>query len=61
MTKKHYILLANVIKANYNYDLLTKPQQKAVSNLAYDLAHTLKLQNARFDQDRFLIACGITK
>lgn len=47
MSKKHYIMLASVLKAN-----------KAEFNLCAELAGKLKLDNRSFDIERFLDACG---
>lgn len=58
MTKKDYEMIARVIKGNREYSLMTKPQIKAIDNLAFDLSHVLHLENVRFDSKRFLAACG---
>ncbi len=60
MTKKDYELIANVIKTNINYSLVTKSQKKAIENLAHDLGHSLRLENPKFNTYIFERACGIT-
>lgn len=67
MSKKDYILLARVIKSQVDsastcVDYQDKEQGEYwTKELAKVLAQTLKLENARFDSERFLTACGITK
>ena len=61
MSKKDYILLSKVVNAELNTWQKDSTGYKAVSSVAYTLAQTLKLQNARFDSEKFLTACGIMK
>lgn len=56
MTKKDYVLIANVIKINREYDGV---KVKDIDNLAYSLSHSLRLENAKFDEVKFLVACGV--
>lgn len=67
MTKKDYVMLAAVIKAEL--DLWTqetlipnhyaKNRAYGVRCLAVSLGAKLGLDNPRFDQDKFMIAAGI--
>ena len=62
MSKKDYVLIAKVIMAEritWCKDAIIA--HKAIDSIAHTLAQTLKLENPRFDSDRFLTACGITK
>lgn len=51
MTRKHFIQMANIIKANQ--DLSVRKQS------AEDFARMAKQANPRFDKEKFLKACGI--
>lgn len=57
MSKKDYILLARVIKSNATEWKAESLPARAISKLAYELAKTLKLENPRFDVERFISAC----
>lgn len=75
MTRKDYIAIAECIAQRVeNYTVLRNYHEKVneplqgvhydnridgIERLAYDLSHMLKQDNARFDQDRFLKACGV--
>lgn len=49
MTKKDYILIAEVIRG-------TNTSQKTRREIAYELAERLQKDNPRFDRDRFIFA-----
>ena len=61
MTRKDYVLIAQVIKAQI--DMSDKFQEElskvGAQNIAYDLAWKLSEDNPRFDRSRFLEACGV--
>lgn len=64
MSKKDYILLAGVM-SQYN-KALQAIDYKVTGNalmreLTLTLAQALKNENAKFDTDKFLTACGVTK
>jgi hypothetical protein len=58
MTKKDYILLARVFKMNY--EILQQQGHKMMLWLIVkDLCKELQHDNPRFDQDKFIKACGM--
>jgi len=65
MTRKDYILIASVIKSHLNssYTHINKTTAEteayAVKSLAATMADELAKDNAMFDKDKFLKACGI--
>ena len=68
MTKKDYVKIAAVIKYHINRDssLIAgldsfddQIRYEELSDLAQDLAVVFLEDNPRFDQDRFLEACGL--
>jgi hypothetical protein len=64
MTKKDYVKIAAVIKTNsgletYLSDETNRIYKQAASDIASDLAVVFQSDNNRFDQDRFLEACGL--
>lgn len=65
MTKKDYVLIAEVIRREYvACDQTTNSGQamaEATKDVAYSLAEALKKENARFDYSRFAKACGIVE
>lgn len=67
MTKKDYELLANTIKhERMNWKDNSGPVYgneavKALGQFAGHLADHLSRENERFDRDRFLSACGVTR
>ncbi len=54
MSKKDYIKIADAIKHAAMDD-------KARYSVAYVLAQTFKVDNDRFDYDRFMKACGVAE
>lgn len=73
MTKKDFVLIANVLKvckntfedSMKNHDIedreyaLSKGASEATSMIAEALAESLKRTNPLFDTQRFLTACGV--
>ena len=62
MTKKHYIEIAKIIKANYEEAKTVSPkyrQTKGIELLTSDIMEYFSKENPQFDGERFLIACGI--
>lgn len=66
MTRKDYIIIAAVFKARMDaLQMSTVPgrlqRMLEVRVTAEAMADQLKYDNSRFDHDRFLTACGVTK
>ena len=65
MTRQDYVKIAGVIKKSQEFqhahfsNIITMPICDALSDLAQDLAVIFQSDNPRFDQDRFLEACGL--
>jgi len=59
MSKKDYILIANVIKGESSTWAKQSVGGRAVASVAFFFAEKLAKENPRFDRDRFLTACGI--
>ena len=61
MTRKDYVLIAEVIKTQIELSLKFDEDDSryGAENIAYDLASKLSQDNPRFDRDRFLVACGV--
>jgi len=57
MSKKHYILLARVIKSQVLEREGEQESYIVLKKLSQTLAQTLKLDNPRFDSEKFLKAC----
>jgi hypothetical protein len=57
MTRKDYVMIAEVI--NRNTGSLTESAFIDFARMAEDLATELQNDNPRFDRDRFLTACGV--
>lgn len=56
MTRKDYVLIAEVLK---NFPTYTEQPTDDRDAMAYDFADRLALENPRFDRTRFLIAAGV--
>ena len=54
MTRKDYVMIAEVIATSWHSSAETK------RDLAQNMADALETDNPRFDRDRFLKACGVT-
>lgn len=61
MTRKDYVLIAEVIKTQIELSLKfgEDDARYGAQNIAYDLASKLSQDNPRFDRSRFLQACGV--
>lgn len=59
MSKKDYIMLSKVLRAGLQDEEKDTHSYKAIASIAYSLTQTLKLENSRFDSERFLTACGL--
>jgi hypothetical protein len=61
MTRKDYVLIAEVIKTQIELSLKFEEEESraGAQNIAYDLASKLSQDNPRFDRGRFLQACGV--
>ena len=64
MSRKDYVSAAVIIKEQWDYSrTLEKSQGEAVravlDSVASNLATMFRIDNERFDRDRFLTACGI--
>ena len=59
MTKKDYILIAQVIRDSHQFWTEGKPGQMAESRdtFAFQMSNALKAENPRFDRDIFHEAC----
>ena len=53
MTRKDYVLIADVIATSWHGSAQLKEY------LAVKFADKLAEENPRFDRDRFLVACGV--
>lgn len=60
MSKKNYVLIAKDFKREIE-NSKTIESKKAIENLALVLCLSFRVDNTRFDDTRFLQACGITK
>ncbi len=57
MTRKDYVLIAEVIRTEADTWSATSLQGRAISSLAYRISEALHKDNPRFDSDRFIKAC----
>jgi hypothetical protein len=53
MTRKDYVIIAEVIATSWHDSAETK------RTMAQNMADALQAENARFDRTRFLDACGV--
>lgn len=60
MTRKDYVLIAQAFKAA-SMPNACQETKASLYELAQRLAGILALDNARFDRERFLAACGVAK
>jgi hypothetical protein len=58
MTRKDYQLIASALKESRE-DCITELARLGVQVTAIKIAKALKRDNSRFNEDRFLDACGI--
>jgi hypothetical protein len=64
MTRKDYVMIAEVLRAGINYERdfnKSEESAKAIQSVAEFMAGVLAQDNPRFDRDRFLVASGIYK
>jgi hypothetical protein len=61
MTRKDYVLIAEVIKTQIEMSIKFEEEESraGAQNIAYDLAWKLSEDNPRFNRARFLEACGV--
>jgi hypothetical protein len=59
MTKKHYIIIAELIKENIFY--MNNGGLVINSNILYSLLKEMKKDNPNFKEDIFITACGLEK
>lgn len=61
MTRKDYVLIAEAIcNTRTKADFQGKAGDEAtIQEVARSLAQLLKYDNVRFNEDRFLVACGV--
>lgn len=59
MTKKHFEAIASDIRRVYETVAKTESEKRAVRLVALALCSTFILQNAHFNRDKFLHACGV--
>jgi len=59
MTKKDYVKIASVIEKSVDCYQIDNEEHRVLSDLAQDLAVVFASDNDKFDQDRFLKACGL--
>lgn len=61
MTKKHFVEVAKVINHHYTDKKTTDEQSYRIKQIAEDLACTFSHFNPYFDEEKFLVSCGIEK
>ena len=62
MTRKDYVLIAEVLKGAITYEKeFNKDEKKAfaLQAVAHTFSNVLANENPRFDRARFLSACGV--
>jgi len=59
MTKKHFVLLANIIRAHVTAERLSGSDCGAERRMIGELLPTLVKTNPRFDSERFIQACDL--
>lgn len=60
MTKKDYIVIANVFNDYAGLDIHSEDYAYIRRQMAESFANRLEADNPRFDRARFLAACGVT-
>jgi len=60
MTRKDYELIAKAIAEAFEWEQGKTEREHAISRVAHILANSLRNDNPRFNEDRFLKACGTT-
>ena len=62
MTRKDYVLIAQIVASGINYEKNfnnNSDAQKALEALAITFSDVLAIENPRFDRARFLEACAV--
>lgn len=59
MTRKDYVKLAATMKVMLELKTISEHERGIVRTVAHELVNTLRADNARFDRDKFLTACGM--
>lgn len=57
MTRKDYVMIAEVLKRSSEGGIFEKPLP--IKDLVYRFADKLHQDNPRFDRERFMEACGL--
>lgn len=61
MTRKDYVAVSNLVKAEKSVNRDNPGIVRALDNLAMSLADVMARDNERFDRGRFYTACGIVQ
>ena len=59
MTRKDYVILAEILKENRKDFIEGEDGFSLLNILAHQIANGLEADNPRFDRARFLTACGV--
>ena len=59
MTRKDYVIIAEILKANLEDFIEGEDGFALIGILAHQIANGLQEDNPRFDRARFLVACGV--
>jgi len=59
MTRKDYEIIAKAITEAFAWEIGKKEGEHAISRVAHILANSLRNDNPRFNEDKFLKACGL--
>lgn len=61
MTRKDYVKIAQVFALHMQVatEMGASDQQETIEDLASEMAYMLQRDNAQFDRDKFLTACGV--
>lgn len=58
MSRKDYIAFAEMIAEELKHNATTADERRMLRRIAGAMTHVFCRDNARFDTDRFLTACG---
>lgn len=61
LTRKHFQLMAEIIRLEVKFHDKDSEEFKAVRRVAFDLASMSKADNPNFDRAKFLQACGVSE
>jgi hypothetical protein len=59
MTRKDYVMIAEILKANREDFVQGDEGLSLLYILSHQIANGLEEDNPRFDRQRFLVACGV--